>query len=250
MKAGVTNVRLVPGITALEALRIVVQRHREVEAIQVVSYPRAPLVQDREELRFGDREIVRRALVSREKSHLPFWDSVMMQIYSAEPSEGYLLDAALFHQSQRGAEMTLTREEVLEGAVEKLSRNVAPDHGLALSSELRNTDGARLHLPLLDFHVPINERSEILAVAVARRILGAGFVLLQGHNSYHLWGLKLMSQADLINFLARALLFAPIVDRAYVAHQLLERRCALRISAAPPKAIPYVVFVEPIADAC
>jgi hypothetical protein len=48
-----------------------------------------------------------------------------------------------------------------------------------------------------------------------------------------------------MDFLGRALLFAPIVDRAYLAHQLLERRCALRISAVgDEKPVPRVVHVE------
>jgi hypothetical protein len=34
----------------------------------------------------------------------------------------------------------------------------------------------------------------------------------------------------LLTMLAKALLFAPIIDRAWVAHQMIERACGLRIS--------------------
>lgn len=236
------------GLTAPEALREVVRANDEIDGVFLLSYRGAPLVQARAVLQSGDESIVQRALEFREMWHLPFWDSVMMHMVSAEAPAAALLDAALYHQSQRGAEITVKRSEVLAGAVGTLSRDTGPDHSLAISSEVRYTDGSRRHLPLLDFHCPVGDRGGDLALGVARRLLGTGFLLLKGQNSFHLWGLRPVSADSLIDFLARALLFAPLVDRAYVAHQLLERRCALRISAAAAKPVPYVVHVEPVAN--
>jgi hypothetical protein len=222
-----------------------VRAHDEIDAVFVLSYRGAPLVQARAALQSGDEGIVQRALEFRETTHLPFWDSVMMCMFSSEAPAAASLDAALYHQSQRGAEIALKRGAVLAGALGTLSRDTDPDHSLAISSEVRCADGCRRHLPLLDFHCPVSDRGGDLVLSVARRLLGSGFLLLKGHNSFHLWGLNPVSTDSLIDFLARALLFAPIVDRAYVAHQLLERRCALRISAATDKPVPYVVHVEP-----
>jgi hypothetical protein len=42
--------------------------------------------------------------------------------------------------------------------------------------------------------------------------------------------------------LARALLLAPIIDRAWVAHQLIERACGLRISPGKTYAQPPIVI--------
>ena len=171
-----------------------------------------------------------------------------MHTISAESTPEALLDAALYHQSQSGSETVLTRREVLAGAVGRLIKDLDPNHSLAINSAIRFTDGSTRHLPLLDFHCPVSDHGRSLAVAVASRLLGTGFLLLAGHNSYHLWGLNPVPVDSLINFLARALFFAPIVDRAYVAHQLLERRCALRVSADALKPVPRVVHWEPLAS--
>jgi hypothetical protein len=50
---------------------------------------------------------------------------------------------------------------------------------------------------------------------------------------------------ELIDFLARALMYSPIIDRAYIAHQLLEKRCSLRISGKENKSsLPKVIAIS------
>jgi hypothetical protein len=55
-------------------------------------------------------------------------------------------------------------------------------------------------------------------------------------------GWDLLPDESLVRFLGKVLLFAPIVDRAWVAHQLIEGACALRISSragygGPPRLV-------------
>jgi hypothetical protein len=69
-----------------------------------------------------------------------------------------------------------------------------------------------------------------IAAAVAVRLLPSGGLIVDSGHSYHLVGSHPVTPDGLIDFLARASLFGSIVDRAYIAHQILERRCALRIS--------------------
>jgi hypothetical protein len=52
-----------------------------------------------------------------------------------------------------------------------------------------------------------------------------------GWSQYY--GDAMLDDRGLTRFLARCLLFAPVIDRAWVGHQLLESACALRISAKP-----------------
>jgi len=97
-------------------------------------------------------------------------------------------------------------------------------------SEVQLSGGRIGHLPFLDFHCPVAENSLRLVTNVARILFsGPGIILDSGH-SYHAVGLNIVDTERLIDILARALLFNPIVDRAYISHQIIERGCALRIS--------------------
>lgn len=56
--------------------------------------------------------------------------------------------------------------------------------------------------------------------------------------------MKILTQPEFEKFLGTALLLAPIVDRAYIAHQLIEGRCALRLTPGGGKSqVPTVVAV-------
>ena len=106
------------------------------------------------------------------------------------------------------------------------------------------TDGKISHLPLIDFHCPASAENARLALAVGRRIIDGSFLLLLSGKSYHAVGLKPILSDELVCFLSKALLFSPIVDRGYIAHQLIERRCALRISkGGHANVIPTVIAV-------
>ncbi len=73
------------------------------------------------------------------------------------------------------------------------------------------------------------------------KVLGlSGFVLLSA-KSYHFYGGELMEEVDLCRFLGKAFLFTPIVDRAWIAHQLMASACAPRVSQRPQYGAPKVV---------
>jgi hypothetical protein len=115
---------------------------------------------------------------------------------------------------------------------------------LELTSEVICDSGATEHIPLLDFHCPISSSNRNLVAEVAKRLLPGGAIILESGDSYHVYGRKTVSSAALTCLLAKSLLFSPIVDRAYIAHQLIEGRCALRISAGGQKRlVPTVVAV-------
>lgn len=220
------------------------REREEIVGLTLVRYRPAPLVQDRVALGPDEMGLFREAMTRRSEQHLPFWDGVMQEAAQSGSAPGVLFDAALYHQSQRGSEILMRRSQVLTGELGTLA-GACGDECLAVTSEIQIADGSLLHLPLMDFHCPIDEPHRGLALAVAQRVLPSGFALLEGHRSFHLWGLTPITREEWMDFLGRALLFAPIVDRAYLAHQLLERRCALRISVAgDEKAVPRVVHVE------
>ena len=82
-------------------------------------------------------------------------------------------------------------------------------------------------------------------VVSSLKLLKQPGALLSSGKSYHFYGANLLTDEDLRIFLGRALLFAPITDKTWIAHQLIEGSCALRISSrkdygGPPKIIAII----------
>lgn len=224
-----------PGMDALSALEEALQELTDVSAVTVVKYRIPEPLQERSVFTSEEEDIVAKALDVRALHHLPFWDSVMMCALGAHSVPSQLLHHALLHQSSRGTEVEMTRDRVLAGDLRLFVDDLPDRTGLAITSEVRYSDGSVRHLPLLDFHCPPGPQGRALAAAVLQRLVFGEAILLETERSYHGWGLAPLSTNELVDLLARALFFSPIVDRAYIAHQLLERRCALRISHGPLK---------------
>jgi hypothetical protein len=236
------------GLDAPDAVEVLVARDLNISAVVLLRYQQPPLLQSRMALQSDHTAVLDRALQSRRALHLPFWDAVMTDLSACAVDPGPFFEAALYHQEQHGNEVVLTRQEVLDGKIRALVSENRDPMVLAVSSEVRLAGGTIGHLPLIDFHCPVGARGMSLACSISARLLGTGFVVLQGHSSFHLWGLTPLTPDALVAFLGRALLFAPLVDRAYVAHQLMERRCALRISPTGSKPVPQVVHVAMSTD--
>lgn len=92
-----------------------------------------------------------------------------------------------------------------------------------------------MQLPLLDFHCPETSENDTLVQQVCKELFQNAALVFSSGESYHALGLHSMDDPTFQKFLARSLLFAPIVDARYVAHQLIEGACALRLSASPVK---------------
>ncbi len=65
------------------------------------------------------------------------------------------------------------------------------------------------------------------------RPLDCPWVIIESEQSYHLLGASLISDRELTKFFGRAILLGPLVDRNYVAHQLINGNAALRVVNAP-----------------
>ena len=157
-----------------------------------------------------------------------------------------VLDAAIHHQPMSDAAEKI-RVSVGELSAERL-RGIATDAGetrvITLSSKVALNDSETPgHLQMLDFRIRPSEENERLAAGIMRRV-GAEGILLNSGNSYHFYGYTLMrSEAELSAFLGRVSLFAPFIDQRWVAHQMIEGACALRISKGKSFADP-PIFVR------
>jgi hypothetical protein len=206
-----------------------------------------PLLQARFNLTSTERAVYEKALELRRRTGLSFWDAVLLEL-PLFPDAVRLLDAAMMHVSLHGEEKVLSWSEISSGGLERACAEF-PREGeasLTLLSEVVCGDGSMGHLPMLDFHAFKSPANQLLVEAAAIRLFPDGSILLDSGESYHAYGTRIVSQEDFRRFLGNAMLLAPIVDRPYVAHQLIEGRCALRITQGAGKSqVPTVVAVLP-----
>lgn len=231
------------GCRASDAVQELLLSFGDVASVTFSSYSHLPMVQERVSLSEGEASIVERAIERRSSTRLPFWDSVMLSISESEEPADNLLDTAATHVSMRGSDIVLNRNRLMSGGVQELEhKNSLAKAETCIVSEISMADGTIQHLPMIDFHCAPTLAGRLAATGVCKRIFPKGALLAKSGESFHAYGLELISIPKFVQFLGMALLYSPIIDRAYVAHQLIEGRCALRISSVS-KVEPIIIDV-------
>jgi hypothetical protein len=242
-----TVVENMVGLTAPRSLAILFTCLEEIREVRVARLSPLPPLQQRFDLTSSEVAVVERALEIRTSTGLSFWDAVLLQL-PGMPDALRLLDAAMVHVSLRGHERTLSRSEVNSGALERACAEFTSPTGasLTLLSEVVCYDGSIRHLPMVDFHALKSPANQRVVEAAAERLFPDGCILMDSGESYHAYGTQTVSAEDFRRFLGTAMLLVPIIDRAYIAHQLIEGRCALRLTPGGGKSkTPTVVAVLP-----
>ena len=207
--------------------------HVNVTALHLFR-PSPPLpLQERVRLTPSEWDVVERGLELRGRTNLPFWDSVFVSSFASDTAIDGIFEAASFHNTSAAGVERLPVGENTAGRL-RMHWGVSPARDyLAVLSTVECADGTRAHIPLLDFHIPPSDHGlDVVRSALKHAKAGNGYILMSG-KSYHFYGDDLLDERALLRLLGRCLLFAPVIDRAWVAHQILELSCALRIS---PKA--------------
>jgi hypothetical protein len=168
----------------------------------------------------------------RATSGIPFWDAVLLAIGDEQASvRDDVLSTAQLHQptAQASTREFLDVESSLREALVDRASRVRTGALLVVSSFVETISGGGAHLPMLDFRVPPTPSNLELVGALVRTLQLKGWILESG-RSYHFYGSSLLSYNEFRTFLGRALLFQPVVDARWVAHQVIEGAAALRIS--------------------
>ena len=146
-----------------------------------------------------------------------------------------LVREATFHQSHTDSLLRISRDQVLAGRLTELMNAQPVGHHLSFSSKIELGEGETKQLPLLDFHCPESIENDRLVSEVCKQLYQDRILVFSSGESYHGFGLNLLDQHGSLEFLTHSLLFAPIVDARYIAHQLLEGACALRLNNSTEK---------------
>jgi hypothetical protein len=210
-------------------IELLVQNLSQIDMITLFRPPFSKPIQQDPLLSATEQDLITQGLALRERLNLPFWDSVMLCMAKHGVTVQPLLKRVSHHNAQDLDSFLICRSECSETRLRELIEEVPIDRMLALSSKVLTRHREVLHLPMLDFHCPVSSGHEALVKDVIKEIGLKGYIAKSG-ASYHFYGDTLVDEQALIDILAKSLLFCPIIDRAWIAHQLIERACGLRIS--------------------
>jgi len=232
------------GKRAPEVYTGVISSMPQVREVAIARYTLPPPIQERARLSQEERRLVELAAEARATTRLSYLEILLEMSAKAEHSVDGILDAVSYHRRHSVNRTWLSREDVLKGRLISVCATATPGAPLAVLSRVKIGSSCFRHIPLLDFHVEKSRRSLGIVLSIAHRLLDGPYAVLETPRSYHLVGMQLLTQSQANRFLSKAILFSPITDHAYIAHQLLEGESALRItSRAEPEDVPRLVRV-------
>ena len=218
------------GLRAAELIGELLRLHPDIQTLNLFEPLPVPLAQARLGGDDTSNQILTQGLELRAAWGTPFWDAVLMSCFGRGRAALPVLMQAQFHNSGPRRDIQVESDRWKAPHWTQLMNEVASGRMLVFSSRVVLRNGEIRHIPMLDFHCPASSKNEELAVLAAGLLDTGGGFLLESGDSYHFYGRVLFDEATLVSFLGRALLMAPIIDRAWIAHQLIERVCGLRIS--------------------
>ncbi|MFC5576930.1 hypothetical protein ACFPOA_02740 [Lysobacter niabensis] len=220
------NTSIAVGSAAHVAYAAIIHSHKEVESIELCRYRSPPPLQSRIELTDRERDLVANAVVKRQDGVTSFWQGVFASALELGWCSQAVVEAALFHNGPGDIQSIPVSSfgESLEVIFDPDERNVG------LSSKLTLRDGTSRHLAMLDFRCEVGEASLAILEKICDALYEGGYVVVDSGHSYHACGMRIVTPSKRIEFLSKALIFSPIIDVAYLSHQLRQEFSTIRIS--------------------
>ena len=232
------------GKQATEACAELIRAHQSISKVRICHYEAPPSLQKRIKMSRIEEDLVNVALKIRKEVGMPFWEALFAACLKEGRFTNPLLDAALFHQGT-GRKRRKHRADVLAGKLTEIAHKRSEGRAVGLLSEVELKSGELRHFVFLDFHCEVSGENTKLVSAVSSRLLPGGFLLLDSGDSYHAWGIQLVSSSERVKLLGRSLFFMPIVDGIYIAHQLNQDASSIRISVGGQgNCAPQVITVQ------
>lgn len=238
----IQNLRNMIGCEVAQACSKVLPFVEKLEAIAVMQFRLPPSIQTRAQLTEKEFEIASKAAIIRKNSWFSYLEILLELSAKADFLAEGLLDAVNYHQRHSKERTWFRKEQILAEELVRISSAEEFKYPVALCSKVRTKENDQLHIPLLDFHVEKTVMAFEMVKRITRTLFGNDFIILATNRSFHSIGLTLKHDNEFRQVLARSILFAPIVDNAYVAHQLIEGEASLRISKNEPNGQAPVVI--------
>lgn len=210
----------------MESIEVVVhlgERFEDIDSFYFFPLQKQWLIQNR--IVLEEKEIIHidKALNIREELKLPFWDSVMLATFNNPDFSEKILDAALCHRECTNLVEVKNDKSLYQHLVE------LKEEGFAWNSLVKLKNGDRKHFPMMDFHIPVSKENLNVVKVVLRKLGFRECMVLNSGESYHAISTNYTDEEEMMNILQKALFFSPIIDRLWIAHQMLNKSCSLRI---------------------
>jgi hypothetical protein len=216
----------------LEFFPVLCSLRREITGIRFDTYKPAPGLSERlDNLLTPKQQRLRDAAMGlRDANGIPFWDAALAISMGQGVIDERFIESALAHDAAPDEkEITLPSGQITAGRISELISKLPGGYGLAACSRIMLTSNRAAHIPMLDFRCPCSEEN---AKAIEKMLTLAGChegILVESGRSYHFYGTSLLSEARWVEFMGRALLFAPIVDSRFIGHRLVDGQCRLKV---------------------
>lgn len=198
-----------------------------VDTIRTFEYSDAPPIQDALPRGPTRDETVRRASSLADSIGVSFREALLILLLKSGP-EPNILRAVMRHNQPRLQTVHIGPDPVAD--LEALVAGRAAGRHVAIASEVQIGDRTA-HIAMLDFRVPAGtEIGSRLAMEVLDALKAPPGSLLASGASFHFLSSLLVSSRELWTIVGKSLLFSPLIDQGWVAHQMIEGVCALRIS--------------------
>ena len=205
--------------------------HAEIEQVHLARFESVVPLRERARFSPSDLVILGRARRSSRRSSTPFPESLLGSVIQEEKVPDSLLNAVLFHRSVGPAKFGVKAEELTTTMLHEMAKGLGPGAMLTMCSEVRLKGDEVKHVPMLDFSCPRSARNLSVVSKISDLLnIGPSFVV-ETENSYHCYGSQLLTWAEYCKVLSRATLLSPVVDRIWVAHQIVDSCAALRITS-------------------
>lgn len=205
-------------MTTVDIIKELILKH-DIKTLRLVDFDKSKYVQENPLIGKDAMKVVDEALSLKKELDIPFWDAVNISNSRTKHWSSELIELADHHNVSKYSEI----------AAEKISEDFSPDSNIGINSRVKLSSGETKHIPMIDFHINHTASSLEIVKSVSKQLNQSNGYIIDSGASYHYIGASLMNEEDFMSFLAHSLLYGPIVDNRWVAHQLIERSATLRI---------------------
>ena len=220
--------------------------HPEVNGLRFAAYTPEPKLSERlKNMLTPEEQDLRDAAVKTcQENGIPFYDALFGIAMKCDAIPARFLESAAAHNADPPSQIfDLPRDKISTLRILDIIRRLPDGFGLVVSSKVRVGTDNTAQIPMLDFRCPCSS-GNAQAIQKVLTLLGQGRgVIVESGRSYHFYGTRLMTMPEWTNFMARALLFAPLVDPRYVAHRIADGECRLKLAANNNADIPRITDI-------
>lgn len=174
------------------------------------------------------KEIITTSSMWSIRTGIPFSEALLGHIMNEEIELASDLSGLVRHNGMSEI-YRLDREDWMRESREALRLNRSRKM-IAVSSKVISLGGKIRHIPMLDLRIPVGSTGKASAISILKEIGQSGYLINSG-KSFHFYGSESVTQKRFMKMLGMALLFSPLVDVPWIAHQLIEGAAALRLSS-------------------